>query len=156
LIDRSLPAEDEPVPIATRSATAKPPPAPVDWLPGPTRYNVYRDVAPDPLTLPASGPAAAWTESAPAPLNQAPLATLRFDDPAPPDGRERCYHVRALRGGVEGAPSPRQCVRPIDVYPPATPTNLGVNLGAGVINLIWDPNVEPDLAGYVVLRSDDG
>src|SRR5690606_2230502 len=53
LIDRSLPAEDEPVPIATRSATAKPPPAPVDWLPGPTRYNVYRDVAPDPLTLPA-------------------------------------------------------------------------------------------------------
>jgi len=25
---------------------------------------------------------------------------------------------------------------------------------AGVVNLIWDANTEPDLAGYVVLRGD--
>ncbi|MNC87665.1 hypothetical protein D3C83_34070 [compost metagenome] len=47
-------------------------------------------------------------------------------------------------------------MRPIDVFPPATPTNLGAITAAGVINLIWDPNVDPDLGGYVVLRSQDG
>jgi hypothetical protein len=74
----------------------------------------------------------------------------------PADGNLRCYYVRALRSGVEGLPSPRQCLRTVDVFPPATPTNIGVTLTAGAINLIWDPNVDLDLGGYVVLRSDDG
>lgn len=156
LLDRALPPEEEPAPIAVRTAAAKPPPAPVDWLPGPTRYNVYREVGADPLALPTAGPGPAWRVTLAAPLNPAPLATLRFDDPVPPDGRERCYAVRAVRGGVEGPPSPRECVRTVDIVSPATPTNLATITAAGAINLIWDPNVDADLGGYVVLRSQDG
>lgn len=155
LLDRGLPLEADPVLLAPRPATLKPPPAPVDWLPGPTLYNVYRELAPDPLALPAAASAAAWNVAVPSPVNPAPLAVLRFDDPAPADDRERCYYVRAIRSGVEGPPSPRRCVRALDVFPPATPTNLSAISTPGAINLIWDPNVDQDLAGYLVLRSED-
>ena len=38
--------------------------------------------------------------------------------------------------------------------PPAPPTSLAAIAASGAINLIWDPNTEPDLAGYVVLRAE--
>ncbi len=155
LFDRALPQEEDPVAIAVRSATAKPPPAPTDWLPGPTRYNVYRDVAPNPLVLPAAAAVPAWRVVVPAPANPAPLAVLRFDDPVVADDRERCYVVRAVRGTVEGPPSPRRCVRVVDLFPPATPTNLEATTTGGVIHLIWEPNADADLGGYIVLRSED-
>ena len=154
LFDRPLPAEEDPVPVDTRPGTAKPPPPPVDWLPGPTRYNVYRELAPDPLVLSASTAVPPWGLIVPVPLNAAPLATLRFDDPVVPGDRERCYEVRPLRNGVEGPPSARHCLRPLDLFPPSTPTNLQTITVGGAINLIWDPNVEQDLGGYVVLRGE--
>jgi hypothetical protein len=157
LVDRSLPPEDDPVRVETRPATAKPPPPPADWLPGPTRYNVYRDLAPDPLVLPASAAVPPWAPVVPVPINAAPLATLRVDDPIVPGDRERCYEVRPLRNGVEGPASPRQCLRPVDVFPPSTPTNLQTVFAAGAMNrmdLIWDPNVDQDLGGYIVLRGE--
>jgi hypothetical protein len=85
-----------------------------------------------------------------------PLAAVRVDDPVVSDDRERCYHVRALRGGVESEPSPRRCVRAVDVFPPMTPTNLQALTTSGAINLIWDPNIEDDLGGYIVLRREAG
>jgi hypothetical protein len=156
LFDRALPQEEDPVAIAVRSATAKPPPPPTDWLPGPTLYNVYRDVSPNSLVLPAAAAAPAWRVVVPTPVNPAPLAALRFDDPVVADDRERCYVVRAVRGTVEGPPSPRRCVRVVDLFPPATPTNLQTITVDGGINLIWEPNVDADLGGYIVLRSEDG
>jgi hypothetical protein len=154
LLDRALPAEDDPIGLLPRSATAKPLPPPTDWLAGPTLYNVYRDMAPDPLAVPLSAALPPWRIVLPAPVNPAPLATLRFDDPLQPGDLERCYHVRPLRSGVEGPPSPRRCVRPLDVFPPATPTNLQTVVRAGAIDLIWDPNADQDLGGYVVLRGE--
>ena len=154
LLDRSLPPEEDPVPLETRVVTAKPPPPPTDWLPGPTQYNVYRDIAPDPLVLPPATTEASWRVVLPTPINPAPLATLRFDDPIVPDDRQRCYYVRPLRNAIEGPASARQCFRAIDVFPPATPTNLQTITVDGAINLIWDPNVDQDLGGYVVLRAE--
>ena len=156
LFDRALPAEEDPVPAAPRAATAKPAPAPTDWLAGPSLYNVYRDMSPDPFALPAVTAPPAWQVGVPTPLNPAPLATLSFEDPVPADDRERCYYVRTVRGGVEGAPSPRRCVRVIDIFPPVMPTNVEATVIEGGINLIWEPNVEEDLGGYTVLRSEDG
>ena len=45
------------------------------------------------------------------------------------------------------------CVTPKDTFPPAAPKNLQGVQAEGVVNLIWDPNQEKDLAGYIVLRA---
>ena len=55
---------------------------------------------------------------------------------------------------VQGPASPEACVTPVDTFPPAAPRSLAAIAGGGVINLIWDANTEPDLAGYIVLRGE--
>jgi hypothetical protein len=96
-----------------------------------------------------------------APVNPAPLDVLTFVDPLSGlDGRQRCYVVRAVRGegaqAVEGVPSQRQCVEPVDDFPPEPPTRLSAVSSDGAITLIWEPNAEPDIAGYLVLRGEAG
>ena len=73
-------------------------------------------------------------------------------------GVERCFVVRPvdkLAGAtVMGPASPQTCVTPADTFPPAAPRSLAAIAGAGVISLIWEPNIESDLAGYLVLRGE--
>ena len=73
-------------------------------------------------------------------------------------GTERCFFVRpvdTVAGAVvQGPASPVTCVTPRDTFPPTAPKNLAAIASAGVINLIWDPNTEPDVAGYLVLRGE--
>jgi hypothetical protein len=73
-------------------------------------------------------------------------------------GVERCFEVRPVDqifgAQVIGPASPRTCVTPKDQFPPAAPRSLAVIAGSGVINLIWDANVEKDVAGYLVLRGE--
>ena len=168
-LDNPLP---EPV---TEKATE---PASVAPLQGPTRYNVYREIAPLEETVDPSKPASTKPagdvgkppgegEVTPpplgegAPVNPAPLDVLTFVDPLSAlDGRQRCYVVRAIRGdgaqAVEGMPSQRQCVEPVDDFPPEPPTRLSAMSSDGAITLIWEPNAEPDIAGYLVLRGEAG
>ena len=89
-----------------------------------------------------------------------PLATLdeepMFTDSDVAFGETRCYAVRVVdyvgATPVEGPASPATCVELVDTFPPAAPTGLiAVADGTG-ISLVWDPNGEGDLAGYVVLR----
>lgn len=47
-------------------------------------------------------------------------------------------------------------ITPKDVFPPAAPTGLRVVAGPGSIELTWDRNIEPDLAGYRVYRAAQG
>jgi hypothetical protein len=47
-------------------------------------------------------------------------------------------------------------ITPKDVYPPAAPAGLRVVAGPSSIELAWDRNTEPDLAGYRVYRSAAG
>jgi hypothetical protein len=75
-------------------------------------------------------------------------------------GRPRCYTVRSVRGSgpnaVLSTPSERGCITPEDSYAPAAPTGLSSIAADGVISLLWEPNGEADLGGYLVLRGRPG
>jgi hypothetical protein len=175
LLDREIPVEpapfDDPVPVAgavtgttiataaagTTTATAA---AATGALAGPTRYNVYRLIEPDPLADPLLVPnVAAWRVVAPVPANPEPLSVLTFSDPVLFE-RMRCYRVRAVRGvaptTTESEATAPVCIRPVDVFPPAPPAPPALVAGEGAISLIWEPNGEADLGGYLVLRGEPG
>ena len=48
------------------------------------------------------------------------------------------------------------CVTPVDMFPPAAPAGLAAVPSEGGISLIWEPNTELDLGGYLVLRREAG
>lgn len=155
LLDRPL--VPEPLPFDTLQPPGPVALQPVDASvpPGPTTYNVYRDIAPDPLVLPPPAGLLSELIAAPMPLNPAPLATTSVTDDVD-FGRARCYTVRAQRGAVMSEPSPPACFTPIDVFPPVAPAGLAAVASEGGISLIWEPNAEFDLGGYLVLRREAG
>ena len=71
-------------------------------------------------------------------------------------GKTRCYGVRALETisgqTLESEMSQPACVTLKDTFPPGAPKNLQHIASEGVVSLIWEPNAEADLAGYLVLR----
>jgi len=156
---------DNPLPLETLFEEAAPSPSGGSALPpGPTRYHVYRDLAPNPLELPP--PAAlqpVGTVVMPQPLTSGPVAEptitepveLTFTEPVEFD-RERCYTIRAVRGtgpgAVESAPTERRCVMPVDVFAPEPPAGLSTVVREGAISLIWESSLDADVWGYVILR----
>lgn len=157
ILDQPLAPEPAPfdVPILNVAAIAVvPPPADAAVPRGPTTYNVYRELSPDPLATPTVDDVPGWITETPLPVNPAPLSAMAATDEIE-FGRPRCYTVRALRGAappVMSEASAPVCVTPIDVFPPATPTSLAAVPSEGAISLIWEPNLELDLGGYLVLR----
>jgi hypothetical protein len=116
----------------------------------PHAYNVY---ARAPVTAPAKG-----EPTMPTPLNPAPLAAPQYEEARVEFGVERCFVVRAVETHgtvtIESEPSEPACVTPRDTFPPAAPRHLAAVGSEGAINLIWEPNEEADLAGYLVLRGE--
>jgi len=90
-------------------------------------------------------------------VDAAPLDTTTFSDSVE-FNRERCYVVRAVRGTPpnlsEGDASVPNCFTPVDLFPPAAPARLVAVADEGGISLIWEPNAEPDVAGYLILRGE--
>ena len=93
----------------------------------------------------------------PTPLNMVPLETPVYADRRVEFGVERCYGVVTLDvvGGldVRSGLSEPTCVTFIDTFAPAAPEGLTAVGSDGVVSLIWRPNDEEDLAGYLVLRA---
>jgi len=89
-------------------------------------------------------------------LTSAPVAEATFQDSRIEWGARRCYSVRTVESigslALEGDASPPQCVTLADTFPPRAPRNLQTVPAEGAVNLIWDPNQEKDLSGYIVLR----
>lgn len=154
LLDRELPPEPPPYDVV-QPAPAAAAPAGRSIPPGPTTYNVYRQLAPDPLSWPPPAPRPFWNRAAPEALNPSPVQAQTITDELDA-GRARCYTVRARRGMVLSAPSMPLCVTPMDVFPPAPPGGLAAVPSEGGISLIWESNVEADLGGYLVLRREAG
>jgi hypothetical protein len=71
-------------------------------------------------------------------------------------GATRCYTVRTLETiaglTLQSDAAPPACVTLVDTFPPGAPGELQTVAREGAIDLIWEPNTEKDLAGYVVLR----
>ena len=103
-------------------------------------YNVYDATQPDAAVK----------------LTAKPIADPTYDDTRIVWGEKRCYIVVAAEtiGGttIESAPPPPSCQTLVDTFPPETPKGLNAIASEGAINLIWEPNTEKDLAGYIVLR----
>lgn len=130
-----------------------------------TTYHVYEvPLTPGPdalseLKIPAgAAPGASPELKVPPPLTPASLAVTTLPLKGVVFGTERCFFVRPVDtvfgAVVQGPASPVTCVTPRDTFPPAAPKQLAAIGSGGVINLIWEPNTEPDLAGYIVLRGE--
>lgn len=152
LLDAPLPPEPLPFDEPPAVGSTVPPVPDLGVPPGPTTYNVYRELAPDPLVLPPPGGVPPGTVAIPVAVNIL-TDVIEF-------GRERCYTVRAQRGVAPNIamsePSARLCITPTDTFPPAVPVGLAAVPSEGGISLIWEPNRELDLGGYLVLRRDVG
>jgi hypothetical protein len=80
-------------------------------------------------------------------------------------GKTYAYVVRSVvdspSGPLEASDSPQAAVTPKDIFPPVAPQGLvgaiqpGANPGSLLVELSWSINLEPDLAGYRVYRSED-
>lgn len=116
------------------------PSRPIGTARPPIAYNVYD------TTVPA----------APLRLTAKPLDAPTYSDGRIVWGEKRCYTVVAAEsvGGstIESEPPPPVCETFVDTFPPAAPKEVKAIATEGAINLIWEPNTEKDLAGYIVLR----
>jgi hypothetical protein len=116
-----------------------------------TTYVVYET----PVTPPSDDP---FALALPVPLTPQPLAFATLSIKGVVFGTERCFFVRPVDTVfgvvVQGPASATTCVTPTDTFPPVAPKSLAAIASAGVITLIWEPNTEADLAGYLVLRGE--
>jgi hypothetical protein len=128
-----------------------------------TTYNVYdvsANVSPNPTAQSPRGgdPADPYAITLPAPLTPQPVLNPELVIPKVAFGVERCFEVRPVDKVAEatiiGPASPRTCITPADKFAPAAPRSLAGIASPGSINLIWDANTEPDIAGYLVLRAE--
>jgi hypothetical protein len=105
-------------------------------------YHVYDVSSPD--------------NAAAARLTVTPVGEPRFEDSRIAWGERRCYTVRAVELidglAIEGDAAPPRCKTLADTFPPVAPKGLQAVAHEGSISLIWDPNNEKDLAGYLVFR----
>ncbi len=117
----------------------------------PMTYNVYAYNPPGEVS-------AAGDVVMPVPVNAVPLETFELSDVNVEFGVERCYIVTAI-STVDGDPieseaSSPTCAEFRDTFSPAAPRNLAAVGSVGAVSLIWEPNSEADLAGYLVLRGE--
>ena len=126
-------------------------------------YHLYRGEV-DPAAAGKTAqeiPRVAWKS----PLLQiAATKTPAYRDSAFDYGKTYVYVVRTVLSAegssVESSDSRTVSIKPIDTFPPAAPQGVVAAMigeaGSGkvVVDLSWSINVEPDLAGYRVYRSE--
>jgi fibronectin type III domain protein len=93
------------------------------------------------------------------PLNPAPLTAPAFAT-AVEFGVERCFVIRAasVRGvvSIESEPSAPACVKAVDTFPPPAPNGLSLLPTEDHNQLTWNAVTTGDLAGYLVMRAEEG
>ena len=94
-----------------------------------------------------------------APLRLTPRPTEQTTLSMPMElGREVCVTLRSVTAtgavALVSEPSRATCETPVDKFPPEAPSGLVGTAAAGVIDLVWRPSINKDVAGYVVLRAE--
>jgi hypothetical protein len=93
-------------------------------------------------------------------LTQTPVRDTAYEDSRIEWGATRCYAVRAVKtigaSTLESEMGEPECKKLVDTFAPAAPKGLNAVSSEGAINLIWEANAEPDIAGYYVLRGKPG
>jgi hypothetical protein len=86
--------------------------------------------------------------------------SAEFRDTAYQMGETYAYRVRAMAGSppsqASGPPSEPVTITPRDVFAPERPVGLREVATETAVELSWEQNQEPDLAGYRVLRWQEG
>jgi fibronectin type 3 domain-containing protein len=144
-------------PVPARTSAGEPLPAKIE-------YRIYRSE----LNSAAPSPAPQVPPHGKRDIEPAPLATSdtnSYHDTAFTFDHTYVYTVRSVvqveNNPVESADSEPVTVIPHDTFPPAAPQGIvaavlpGATQGAFVVDLSWSINVEPDLAGYHVYRSEE-
>lgn len=92
-------------------------------------------------------------------LTGAPIPGPTYTDKRITWSVERCYEVRTVQTvddlAVESDAPPPVCSTPVDTFPPSPPKGLTAVPSEGTVSLIWQPNNETDLGGYLVFRGVD-
>ncbi|HTS61314.1 MAG TPA: hypothetical protein VMH28_04785 [Candidatus Acidoferrales bacterium] len=83
-----------------------------------------------------------------------------WTDPDAEFGKRTAYLVQSMVKVddklAESDLSNEVSIAPVDTFPPAVPSGLHATVGPASVELSWDPNTEPDLAGYRVYRAVGG
>jgi hypothetical protein len=116
-----------------------------DPKPHVTGYNVYRVVSGSPDEIGTA-------------VNTSPAATTTYTD-VPPYGAYT-YRVTALSStgtpSIESDASNTASATFKDLVPPPAPATVTALVETKAVRLVWDPVEAPDLAGYLVYRTERG
>jgi len=91
----------------------------------------------------------------------ADVTTPEWTDTATEFGKSYSYIVQGIvklddKRTAESEKSSEISIVPRDVFPPAPPKGIQASLAPNSIELNWDRNAEPDMAGYRVYRAEGG
>lgn len=93
-------------------------------------------------------------------LNKTPVTAGGFDDEFFDFGKEYYYFVRAVSVGTQAEPieSSESNVlkfKAVDTFAPAAPSAITVAAAPTTISIFWAVNIEKDVVGYKIYRTED-